>query len=132
MLNNPVASNSRSYIDVRFFPPPSKIFKVMWNMIENGLLLKHVWASLQRLFWGILFGGVPALILGVGLVCSRLLRRRPPWVTARPAAGTRCAGPACRRCANGRAASQGCFCQPHLVRPVDVCAQHQWRPQGAA
>ena len=26
------------FIDVRFFPPPSKIFRVMWNMIENGLL----------------------------------------------------------------------------------------------
>ena len=61
-------------IDVRFFPPPSKIFKVMWNMIENGLLMKHVWASLQRLFWGIMFGGIPELILGVAMGLYRNLR----------------------------------------------------------
>ena len=61
-------------IDVRFFPPPSKIFKVMWSMIENGLLWKHTWSSLQRLFWGILYGGVPALILGVAMGLYRNLR----------------------------------------------------------
>ncbi len=62
------------FIDVRFFPPPSKIFQVMWKMIENGLLMKHVGASLQRLFWGILYGGVPALILGVAMGLYRNLR----------------------------------------------------------
>ena len=61
-------------IDVRFFPPPSKIFKVMYTMIGNGLLEKHVWASMQRLFWGILWGGIPALILGVAMGMFRTLR----------------------------------------------------------
>ncbi len=61
-------------IDVRFFPPPSKIFKVMGTMIQNGLLEKHVWASMQRLFWGILWGGVPALVLGVAMGMFRTLR----------------------------------------------------------
>jgi NitT/TauT family transport system permease protein len=61
-------------IDVRFFPAPSKVFSVMFNMIENGLLMKHVWASLQRLFWGILWGGIPALILGVAMGMFRTLR----------------------------------------------------------
>jgi len=61
-------------IDVRFFPPPSKVFQVMWTMIENGLLAKHVWASMQRLFWGILFGGIPALVLGVAMGMFRTLR----------------------------------------------------------
>ena len=61
-------------IDVRFFPAPSKVFGVMWTMIENGLLMKHVWASLQRLFWGILWGGIPALILGVAMGMFRTLR----------------------------------------------------------
>ena len=61
-------------IDVRFFPAPSKVFSVMWTMIENGLLMKHVWASMQRLFWGILWGGIPALILGVAMGMFRTLR----------------------------------------------------------
>ena len=63
-----------NFIDVRFFPPPSKIFKVMWTMIDNGLLIKHVMASLTRLFWGILYGGIPALILGVSMGLYRNLR----------------------------------------------------------
>ena len=61
-------------IDVRFFPAPSKIFQVMYTMIQNGQLEKHVWASLQRLWWGILFGGVPALMLGIAMGMYRTLR----------------------------------------------------------
>jgi len=62
------------FIDVRFFPPPSRIFGVMYTMIQNGQLEKHVWASLQRLFWGILWGGLPALALGVAMGMFRTLR----------------------------------------------------------
>ena len=61
-------------IDVRFFPAPSKIFVVMFQMIQNGQLEVHVWASMQRLFWGILWGGIPALILGVAMGMFRTLR----------------------------------------------------------
>jgi ABC-type nitrate/sulfonate/bicarbonate transport system permease component len=61
-------------IDVRFFPAPSKIFQVMFGMIENGVLWKNTWASMQRLFWGILFGGIPALILGIAMGMYRTLR----------------------------------------------------------
>ena len=61
-------------IDVRFFPAPSKIFTQLMVMVENGQLWKHFWASMQRLFWGFLFGGVPALILGVAMGLSRPLR----------------------------------------------------------
>jgi NitT/TauT family transport system permease protein len=43
-------------------------------MVENGQLWKHFWASMQRLFWGFLFGGVPALMLGVAMGLSRPLR----------------------------------------------------------
>ena len=62
------------FIDVRFFPAPSKVFQVMYNLIQNGQLEKHVWASLQRLWWGILFGGVPALMLGIAMGMYRTLR----------------------------------------------------------
>ena len=62
------------WIDVRFFPAPSKVFQVMYNLIQNGQLEKHVLASLQRLWWGILFGGIPALMLGIAMGMYRTLR----------------------------------------------------------
>lgn len=62
------------WIDVRFFPAPSKIFDTLVTLAENGQLWRHFSASMQRLFWGFLFGGVPALILGVSMGLSRPLR----------------------------------------------------------
>lgn len=62
------------WIDVRFFPAPSKIFAEMMVLIQNGQLWAHLVASLYRLFWGFIFGGVPALILGISMGLSRTLR----------------------------------------------------------
>jgi ABC-type nitrate/sulfonate/bicarbonate transport system permease component len=62
------------FIDVRFFPAPSKIFGTLFTMAENGLLWKHFWASMQRLFWGFLFGGIPALALGMAMGLNKTLR----------------------------------------------------------
>ena len=62
------------FIDVRFFPAPSKIFSQLLILDENGSLWVNFWASMQRLFWGFLFGGIPALVLGVTMGLSRPLR----------------------------------------------------------
>lgn len=62
------------FIDVRFFPAPSKIFGTLVEMVENGQLWRHFSASMQRLFWGFLFGGLPALALGVGMGLNKTLR----------------------------------------------------------
>lgn len=62
------------WIDTRFFPAPSKISVTFVNLVENGTLWRNMWASLQRLFWGYLFGGVPALILGISMGLNRTLR----------------------------------------------------------
>ena len=35
------------------------------TMLQSGELVTHTMASLRRLFWGTLIGGVPALVLGV-------------------------------------------------------------------
>lgn len=61
-------------IDVRFFPAPSKIFGVMLQVIESGELQKNLLASLLRLFWGFLWGGVPAILLGIAMGMFRPLR----------------------------------------------------------
>ena len=62
------------FIDTRFFPAPSSIFTSLIAMTVSGELLSNTWISLQRLFWGFLFGAIPALILGVSMGLSRLTR----------------------------------------------------------
>ena len=62
------------WIDTRFFPAPSTISGTFVTLAENGSLWVNTWASLQRLFWGFLLGGVPALVLGVAMGLNRTLR----------------------------------------------------------
>lgn len=61
-------------IDTRFFPAPSLIFGTFLRMVESGSLWANTWASLQRLFWGALLGGIPALVLGIAMGLFRPLR----------------------------------------------------------
>ena len=61
-------------LDARFFPAPSRIFETLLLLIEDGSLWANTWASLQRLFWGFLLGGVPALLLGIAMGLNRTLR----------------------------------------------------------
>jgi len=61
-------------IDARFFPPPSKIFAQLVVLVQSGELWQNTWASLQRLFWGGLIGGIPALVLGVIMGLYRPVR----------------------------------------------------------
>jgi NitT/TauT family transport system permease protein len=43
-------------------------------LVRDGSLWVNTWASLQRLFWGILLGGMPALLLGIAMGLNRPLR----------------------------------------------------------
>src|SRR5689334_20441989 len=52
-------------VDARFFPPPSKILQQLAILAQSGELWMHTWASLRRLFFGVLIGGIPALVLGI-------------------------------------------------------------------
>jgi ABC-type nitrate/sulfonate/bicarbonate transport system permease component len=61
-------------LDARFFPAPSSILKTLITLSSSGELWANVGASLQRLFWGFLLGGVPALVLGISMGLSPLLR----------------------------------------------------------
>src|SRR5690242_9682929 len=60
-------------LDARFFPAPSQIFHTLVTLVANGILWTNTWASLQRLFWGALLGGVPALMLGIAMGLYRPL-----------------------------------------------------------
>ncbi|MBI5909336.1 MAG: ABC transporter permease [Betaproteobacteria bacterium] len=61
-------------IDTRFFPAPITILHTLIGLMDSGVLWINTWTSLQRLFWGFLLGGIPALVLGVVMGLSRLIR----------------------------------------------------------
>jgi ABC-type nitrate/sulfonate/bicarbonate transport system permease component len=61
-------------VDARFFPAPSTVARTLWAMALSGELWLHTEASLVRLFWGFLAGGVPALALGIAMGLSPALR----------------------------------------------------------
>ncbi len=61
-------------LDARFFPAPSQIFDTLVTLVKNGSLWSNTWASLQRLFWGTMLGGIPALMLGIAMGLYRPLR----------------------------------------------------------
>jgi len=62
------------WIDARFFPPPSAIFDTLMRLLRSGELASNVVVSLQRLFWGFLVGGIPAIILGICMGLWRPVR----------------------------------------------------------
>jgi NitT/TauT family transport system permease protein len=61
-------------IDVRFFPPPSRIAHQIGVLLASGELLSNTLASFQRLALGMLLGGIPALLLGLAMGVSPRLR----------------------------------------------------------
>ena len=61
-------------IDTRFFPTPSTVILQLVLLARTGELELHLWASLQRLFWGFLLGGTPALLLGFAMGLYRPVR----------------------------------------------------------
>lgn len=62
------------WIDTRFFPAPTVILAKLFELARSGDLWVNLSASLQRLFWGSLLGGIPALILGLLMGLYRPLR----------------------------------------------------------
>jgi ABC-type nitrate/sulfonate/bicarbonate transport system permease component len=62
------------WIDRRFFPAPSSIIATFAQLARSGELWANLSASLIRLFWGFLLGGVPALLLGLAMGLYRPVR----------------------------------------------------------
>ncbi len=61
-------------IDTRFFPAPSEIIRTLFAMLQTGELQHHISASLTRLGFGFVVGGVPALVIGVMMGLNSTLR----------------------------------------------------------
>jgi len=62
------------FIDTRFFPAPSSIMRALFAIAQSGELWEDTSISLQRLFFGFLLGGIPALVLGIVMGISRPIR----------------------------------------------------------
>ena len=52
-------------LDRRFFPPPSTVARVLFQLIQSGELSDHIWVSLRRIFLGFALGAVPGVLLGM-------------------------------------------------------------------
>lgn len=61
-------------LDARFFPAPSSIISTFGALLRSGELEANTWISMQRLFWGVLLGGVPGVALGVAMGLYRPVR----------------------------------------------------------
>jgi len=62
------------FIDTRFFPAPSSVLALLFEMLKSGELLTHTLTSLQRLALGTVIGGIPALVLGIVMGLNRTIR----------------------------------------------------------
>jgi NitT/TauT family transport system permease protein len=60
-------------IDTRFFPAPSSIFAVLWEMVQpspqyaSGEVWEHLSKSLVRIAIGFLIGALPGIIIGLAM-----------------------------------------------------------------
>jgi NitT/TauT family transport system permease protein len=52
-------------LDSRFFPAPTKVIATLWEMIVDATLFTDLYASLIRIFGGLLLGAIPGLIIGL-------------------------------------------------------------------
>ena len=62
------------FIDTRFFPAPSSVLATLIDMLRTGELVTHTAVSMERLAYGTLLGGLPALILGIAMGLNRPIR----------------------------------------------------------
>jgi ABC-type nitrate/sulfonate/bicarbonate transport system permease component len=62
------------FIDTRFFPAPSSVMSTLMDMLRSGELVTHTAVSMQRLAYGTVLGGLPALILGIAMGLNRPIR----------------------------------------------------------
>jgi ABC-type nitrate/sulfonate/bicarbonate transport system permease component len=66
---------SQNWIDVRFFPAPSTIWRNWGNLLAGNLYWQDLWASVQRIVYGFLLGAGAGLLLGLAIGRLRILRQ---------------------------------------------------------
>lgn len=61
-------------VDARFFPPPSIVLTALFQGLAGAELWGHIGISLSRIVIGFLIGGIPAVILGLAMGLSPIVR----------------------------------------------------------
>jgi 1,4-dihydroxy-2-naphthoate octaprenyltransferase len=57
-----------------FFPPPSEVFETLGELAASGRLFRDISISMTRIVLGFLLGGIPAIVLGLLMGVSPLIR----------------------------------------------------------
>src|SRR6185503_164053 len=57
------------------FPPPSVVFRKAMVLLRNGVLIEHLWASVQRILAGFIAGSLLGIPIGLAMGSFRPLRR---------------------------------------------------------
>jgi len=68
------AAARAGWISTLFFPPPSEVLATAYTLAVHGDLVQHTAVTLNRLLLGLVFGGVPGLLLGLLMGWSPRLR----------------------------------------------------------
>ncbi len=61
-------------LDARFFPAPSAVLQELWVMLASGELFVHAGYTLSRVAVGFVLGAIPAVLLGIAMGLSPVLR----------------------------------------------------------
>jgi ABC-type nitrate/sulfonate/bicarbonate transport system permease component len=61
-------------LDARFFPAPSAVLQELWALLASGELLVHMGYTLSRVAVGFVLGAIPAVLLGIAMGLSPVLR----------------------------------------------------------
>lgn len=61
-------------VDGRIFSPPSTILERMWEMLKDGSLLAHTWATTRRLLIGFIIGALSGIAVGLIMGVVRPIR----------------------------------------------------------
>ena len=64
----------REVISTLFFPAPSIIVMTLLRSVASGQMIEHAGVTLGRIFLAFLIGGLPAMVIGLAMGCSRRLR----------------------------------------------------------
>ncbi len=68
-------SAGNGFISKFIFPQPSRVFASMIELTASGELTENLFATLTRLFFGFLLGGIPGLLIGLFMGWRPRIRR---------------------------------------------------------